>query len=259
MNRRGTMLKVNPHPDYPPEEGRYLNWSSGVMKNFMLMFSISALALVMLLWGQTSMAAEIALPSPSYKGTVSVEEALKARRTHRSFQSRPLTLKQFSQILWGAYGVSAQKYGSFLKTAPSAGALYPLDIYGVVGQGSVETLAPGIYHFRPENHAVELIKQGDLRAEVARHALQQMWMAKAPLMLVITGEYNRSSIKYGLRGATYTHIEAGHVGQNIFLQAEAIGLKAGIVGAFNNRGVVATMGLPPSHDPLLIMPVGYSE
>lgn len=259
MNRRGTMLKVNPHPDYPPEEGRYLNWSSGVMKNFMLMFSISALALVMLLWGQTSMAAEIALPSPSYKGTVSVEEALKARRTHRSFQSRPLTLKQFSQILWGAYGVSAQKYGSFLKTAPSAGALYPLDIYGVVGQGSVETLAPGIYHFRPENHAVELIKQGDLRTEVARHALQQMWMAKAPLMLVITGEYNRSSIKYGLRGATYTHIEAGHVGQNIFLQAEAIGLKAGIVGAFNNRGVVATMGLPPSHDPLLIMPVGYSE
>jgi hypothetical protein len=145
------------------------------------------------------MAAEFALPSPSYKGTVSVEEALKARRTHRSFQARPLTLKQFSQILWGAYGVSA-------------GALYPLDIYGVVGKGGVETLAPGIYHFRPENHALELIKQGDLRAEVARHALQQMWMAKAPLMLVITGDYNHSTIKYGPRGVTYTHIEAGHVG-----------------------------------------------
>jgi SagB-type dehydrogenase family enzyme len=205
------------------------------------------------------MAAEFALPSPSYKGTVSVEEALKARRTHRSFQSRPLTLKKFSQILWGAYGVTAQKYGSFLKTAPSAGALYPLDIYGVVGQGGVETLAPGIYHLRPENHALELVKQGDLRAEVARQALQQMWMAKAPLMLVITGEYNRSSIKYGLRGATYTHIEAGHVGQNVFLQAEAIGLKAGIVGAFNNQQIIRAMGLSTSHDPLLIMPVGYSE
>jgi len=253
------MLKVNPHPDYPPEEGRYLNWSNGVMKNFMLMFSISALALFMLLCGQISMAAEIALPSPSYKGTVSVEEALKARRTHRSFQSRPLTLKQFSQILWGAYGVSAQKYGSFLKTAPSAGALYPLDIYGVVGQGGVETLTPGIYHFRPENHALELVIQGDLRAEVARQSLQQMWMAKAPLMLVITGEYNRSSIKYGPRGVTYTHIEAGHVGQNIFLQAEAIGLKAGIVGAFNNQQIIRAMGLSTSHDPLLIMPVGYSD
>ena len=223
----------------------------------MRMFLISALTLVMLFCGQISIAAEIVLPSPSNKGTVSVEEALKARRTHRSFQSRPLTLKQFSQILWGAYGVTDQKYGSFLKTAPSAGALYPLDIYGVVGHSGVETLAAGIYHFRPETHTVELVKQGDLRAEVAGHALRQMWMAKAPLMLVITGDYNRSSMKYGPRGVTYTHIEAGHVGQNIFLQAEAIGLKAGIVGAFNNRSVITTMGLPPSHDPLLIMPVGY--
>jgi SagB-type dehydrogenase family enzyme len=84
-------------------------------------------------------------------------------------------------------------------------------------------------------------------------------MAKAPLMLVVTGQYERSSIKYGPRGLIYTHIEAGCVGQNIFLQAEAIGLKAGIVGAFNNTDVVKTMGLPASHDPLLIMPVGFSS
>jgi len=227
------------------------------MKKRLLVVPTLGLVILILFLTSDTMAAEIALPSPSYKGTVSVEEALKARRTHRSFQSRPLTLKQFSQILWGAYGVTAQKYGFFLKTAPSAGALYPLDIYGVVGQGGVETLTPGIYHFRPENHAVELVKQGDLRSAVAEHALQQMWMARAPLILVITGEYKRSSMKYGPRGVTYTHIEAGHVGQNIFLQAEAIGLKAGIVGAFNNRSVVTTMGLPPSHDPLLIMPLGY--
>jgi len=229
------------------------------MKKRLLVVPTLGLVIFISFLGSDTMAAEIALPSPSYKGSVSVEEALKARRTHRSFQSRPLILKQFSQILWGAYGVTDRKYGSFLKTAPSAGALYPLDIYGVVGQGSVETLAPGIYHFRPENHAIELVKQGDLRAEVARQALQQMWMAKAPLMLVITGEYNRSSIKYGLRGATYTHIEAGHVGQNVFLQAEAIGLRAGIVGAFNNQQIIRAMGLSTSHDPLLIMPVGYSE
>ncbi len=229
------------------------------MKKRLLVVPTLGLVILISFLGSDTMAAEIALPSPSYKGSVSVEEALKARRTHRSFQSRPLTLKQFSQILWGAYGVTAQKYGSFLKTAPSAGALYPLDIYGVVGQKGVEILAPGVYHFRPENHAIELVKQGDLRAEVARQALQQMWMAKAPLMLVITGEYNRSSIKYGLRGATYTHIEAGHVGQNVFLQAEAIGLRAGIVGAFNNQQIIRAMGLSTSHDPLLIMPVGYSE
>ena len=229
------------------------------MKKRLLVVPTLGLVILISFLGSDTMAAEIALPSPSYKGSVSVEEALKARRTHRSFQSRPLILKQFSQILWGAYGVTDRKYGSFLKTAPSAGALYPLDIYGVVGQGGVETLAPGIYHFRPENHAIELVKQGDLRAEVARQALQQMWMAKAPLMLVITGEYNRSSIKYGLRSAIYTHIEAGHVGQNVFLQAEAIGLKAGIVGAFNNQQIIRVMGFSTSHDPLLIMPVGYSE
>jgi len=229
------------------------------LKKPLLVVPTLSLVILISFWGSDTMAAEFALPSPSYKGSVSVEEALKARRTHRSFQSRSLTLKQFSQILWGAYGVTDRKYGSFLKTAPSAGALYPLDIYGVVGQGSVETLAPGVYHFRPENHAIELVKQGDLRAEVARQALQQMWMAKAPLMLVITGEYNRSSIKYGLRGATYTHIEAGHVGQNVFLQAEAIGLRAGIVGAFNNQQIIRAMGLSTSHDPILIMPVGYSE
>jgi SagB-type dehydrogenase family enzyme len=229
------------------------------LKKPLLVVPTISLVILISFWGSDTMAAEFALPSPSYKGSVSVEEALKARRTHRSFQSRSLTLKQFSQILWGAYGVTDRKYGSFLKTAPSAGALYPLDIYGVVGQGSVETLAPGVYHFRPENHAIELVKQGDLRAEVARQALQQMWMAKAPLMLVITGEYNRSSIKYGLRGATYTHIEAGHVGQNVFLQAEAIGLRAGIVGAFNNQQIIRAMGLSTSHDPILIMPVGYSE
>jgi SagB-type dehydrogenase family enzyme len=228
------------------------------MKSTMLMSLISSLTFLIFFPGQVSIAAEISLPKPSYKGTVSVEEALKLRRTHRSFTSRSLTLKQFSQILWGAYGVTDRKYGSFLKTAPSAGALYPLDIYGVVGKGGVETLVEGVYRYNPEDHAASLLREGDLRAEVARQSLHQMWVAKAPLTLVITGEYERSTIKYGPRGVTYTHIEAGCVGQNIFLQAEAIGLKAGIVGAFNNRDLAKTMGLPASHDPLLIMPVGFS-
>lgn len=228
------------------------------MKSTMLMSLISSLTFLIFFPGQVSIAAEISLPKPSYKGTVSVEEALKVRRTHRSFTSRSLTLKQFSQILWGAYGVTDRKYGSFLKTAPSAGALYPLDIYGVVGKGGVETLVEGVYRYNPEDHAASLLREGDLRAEVARQSLHQMWVAKAPLTLVITGEYERSTIKYGPRGVTYTHIEAGCVGQNIFLQAEAIGLKAGIVGSFSNRDLAKTMGLPASHDPLLIMPVGFS-
>ncbi|MCG6918997.1 MAG: SagB/ThcOx family dehydrogenase [Deltaproteobacteria bacterium] len=220
---------------------------------------LSGLTFFFVLSDKIAIAEDISLPKPRYKGTLSVEEALKARRTHRSFSSRSLTLKQFSQILWGSYGVTARKYGSFLKTAPSAGALYPLDIYAVVGKESVENIAPGVYHYNPEDHRADLLRVGDLRTEVARQSFHQAWMAKAPLMLVVTGQYERSSIKYGPRGLIYTHIEAGCVGQNIFLQAEAIGLKAGIVGAFNNTDVVKTMGLPASHDPLLIMPVGFSS
>jgi SagB-type dehydrogenase family enzyme len=127
----------------------------------------------------------------------------------------------------------------------------------VVGDGGVQNLRAGVYHFLSAKHAVKLVKKGELRAEVASSSLHQMWMAKAPLMVVITGEYERSCRKYRSRGVTYTHIEAGCAGQNIFLQAEAIGLKAGIVGAFNNRDIAKTMGLPANHDPLLIMPVGF--
>jgi nitroreductase len=140
------------------------------------LLGVPTLGLVILIsfLSSDTMAAEIALPSPSHKGTVSVEEALKARRTHRSFQSRPLTLEQFSQILWGAYGVTSQKYGSFLKTAPSAGALYPLDIYGVVGQGGVETLAPGVYHFRPKIYSCKR-KPLDSRRELSTHLTIGVW------------------------------------------------------------------------------------
>ncbi|MBW1739832.1 MAG: SagB/ThcOx family dehydrogenase [Deltaproteobacteria bacterium] len=204
-------------------------------------------------------ASGISLPAPSHKGTLTVEEALKARRTHRSFKPRSLTLKQFSQILWGAYGVTAKSSGYDLKTAPSAGALYPIDIYAVVGQAGVDTLRPGVYHYCPENHSIECTKERDLRAAVAKHSLRQMWMAKAPVILVITGKYARCCVKYGRRGVTYTHIEAGHVGQNVFLQAEAIGLKAGIVGAFNNEQIIKTLGIPAEHDPLLMMPVGFPD
>jgi SagB-type dehydrogenase family enzyme len=228
------------------------------MRSLTLISLLSSLTFFASFPCQVSNAADISLPKPSYKGTVTVEEALTARRTHRSFKPQGISLQQFSQILWGGYGVTAKNFGLYLKTAPSAGALYPLDIYAVVGEDGVESLTPGVYHFRPENHSVKLIKEGDLRAEVARKSLQQMWMAEAPLMFIITGEYGRSTGKYGRRGVTYTHIEAGHVGQNIFLQAEAIGLKAGIVGAFNNKQLIKAMGLPAKHNPLLLMPVGYS-
>jgi len=196
----------------------------------------------------------INLPTPSTPGTVSVEKALKNRRTIRRFANKALSQAQLSQLLWAAYGVTDPRG---LKTTPSAGALYPLDIYVVVGERQVIDLAPGVYHYLPEKQALRSRRPGDVRNAVARASIYQNWMAEAPVMIVITGEYRRSQIKYGQRGIMYTHMESGHAGQNIFVQAEALGLGAGIVGAFDNAAITRTLELPSAHDPLLIMPIGY--
>jgi SagB-type dehydrogenase family enzyme len=195
------------------------------------------------------------LPKPRLTGEVSVEQAIKHRRTIRSYLSKPLTLEQLSQIFWAAQGITGDR--GYKRSAPSGGALYPMDIYGIVGDNSVKGLKAGIYHYDPHQHAALLITEGDLRKDVAKAALSQMWMAKAPLNLVITAEYSRITIKYGARGERYAMIEAGHIGQNIFLQAEALGLRAGIVGAFDDKDVNRVMKINRSHEPLLIMPVGY--
>ncbi len=195
------------------------------------------------------------LPKPRLKGEVSVEEAINHRRTIRSYLSKPLTLEQLSQIFWAAQGITEDR--GYKRSAPSGGALYPLDIYAVVGDNGVKGLKAGIYHYDPHKHAALLITEGDFREDVARTALSQMWVARAPLNLVITSEYRRITSKYGTRGERYAMIEAGHVGQNIFLQAEALGLRAGIVGAFHDNDVIRVMKISRSHEPLLILPVGY--
>jgi SagB-type dehydrogenase family enzyme len=145
------------------------------------------------------------------------------------------------------------------RAAPSGGALYPLDIYVIVGEKGVEGMEMGVYHYLPERHSILPISKGDRRKEIASASLSQMWMTKAPVIFVITGEYKRITGKYGERGIRYALIEVGHVGQNLFLQAEALGLGAGIVGAFNDLEVSKVAGFPSKHEPLLIMPVGYKK
>jgi SagB-type dehydrogenase family enzyme len=201
--------------------------------------------------------ASILLPKPSLDGRVSVEKAIKNRRTIRDFKERPLPLNHLSQLLWAAQGITDLKGGK--RAAASGGALYPLDIYLIVGENGVEGTEAGVYHYLPEKHSISLISKGDRRKEIASASLWQMWMPKAPVIFVITAEYRRITGKYGERGIRYALMEVGHVGQNLFLQAEALGLSAGIVGAFNDADVSKAMGGPPQHEPLLIMPVGYKK
>jgi SagB-type dehydrogenase family enzyme len=197
------------------------------------------------------------LPEPRTGGDVSLEKSIKGRRTARSFASRELTADQFSQLLWAAQGVTEENGSK--RAAPSEGALYPLDIYAVIGNHGVTGRDPGIYHYEPRRHAISPIREGDRRVSLAKVSLSQMWMASAPIQMVITAEYGRICSKYGERGIRYAMIEAGHAGQNVFLQAEALGLCAGIVGAFDDREVIRQMDIPDHHEPLLIMPVGYPK
>lgn len=200
----------------------------------------------------------IPLPSPTLKGSISVEEAINIRRTKRKFSNEPLTLGEWGQILWAAQGVTLD--GDMKKrAAPSAGALYPLDIYLILGKGAVDPLEAGVFHYLPLKHALKQISVKDFTKEVAKASLYQYWMAEAPGMILITAEYSRITGKYGDRGIRYAHIEAGHVAQNCFLQAESLKLNLGIVGAFEDKRLIDLLPIPKSHEPILILPVGRGE
>lgn len=190
-------------------------------------------------------------PAQKEKDNLSVEEAIAKRRSERSFHDSPLAKEQLFQILWAAQGIT----GDGKRSAPSAGATYPLEIYAVVGK--VEGLEAGVYRYVPKNHSLEPHLSGDRRKELAVASLGQSFIADAPLVIVITAEYERTTKKYGERGIRYVHIEVGHVGQNIYLQAESLGLGTVAVGAFYDDEVSRVLNLPGNHAPLYIMPIGY--
>ncbi len=192
---------------------------------------------------------EIKLPSPDFKGKMSVEEALKSRRSVRSYRQVPLTLKELSQILWATDGKTAEWGG---RTAPSAGATYPLEIYVVVG--NVEGLKPGLYHYEIDSHSLTMVKEGDLRVELSKAALNQLSIRIAPITIIISGIFERTTKRYGKRGERYVYMEVGHCGQNIHLQAESLGLGTVMIGAFEDDKVKNVLGI--KENVFYLCPVG---
>jgi len=190
------------------------------------------------------------LPAPKLEGRTSLEAALAERRSVRDYADTELTLEELGQLLWAAQGITAGWGG---RTAPSAGATYPLVVYAVVG--AVEDLAPGIYRYLPEDHALVPHLEGDLREAVARASLGQHWMADAPVSLVIAADYARTTGRYGDRGERYVHMEVGHAGQNVYLQAESLDLVTVTVGAFRDEELAELLEI--TEDPLAVMPVGH--
>jgi SagB-type dehydrogenase family enzyme len=193
---------------------------------------------------------KILLPQPIVQSKVSVEEALLNRRSLRSYKDEALTIKEISQLLWAAQGITSDWGG---RTAPSAGAKYPLEIFAVVGK--VEGLDPGLYQYDTQDHSLIKRIDGDLRKDLANAALGQPCITDAPLDLVVTGVYARTMEKYGERAHRYVHIEVGHACQNIYLQAETLNLGTVIIGAFYDEKVSTVFRLK-QETPLAIMPVG---
>ncbi len=196
----------------------------------------------------------IYLPPPNQKGEMSLEEAVSRRRSIRKFAPEPVSQSQLSQILWSAQGISDRQWK--YRTAPSAGAAYPLEIFVVCGQDSIEGMNDGIYHYILADHCLTLLHKGDVRADLAGAALNQEFIYEAPLDIVICALYQRTSLSYGNRGERYVHIEVGHAGQNIYLQATALGLATVAIGAFNDEQVREVLQLDRQYNPLYIMPVG---
>jgi len=219
-----------------------------------------------LLWGVILMTASlgntcggqartVALPEPDRAGEVPVETAIERRRSVREIDPGPLSLRELGQLAWAAQGITDARSG--FRAAPSAGATYPLEIDLLVT--GMEELPDGVYRYLPREHALVLRHAGDQRAAAARAAFDQPWVRDAPVVMLISAVMARTEARYGARAERYVHMEAGHVGQNVYLQATALGLVTVAVGAFDDDALASALGLADEERPLYLLPLGRSR
>jgi SagB-type dehydrogenase family enzyme len=193
----------------------------------------------------------ITLPPAQSTGDAAVEEALRSRRSVRDFADEPLSLAQVSQLLWAAQGITSREG---FRTAPSAGALYPLEAYLVVGEA--EGVPPGVYAYQPQPHALMAVAEGDRLQRLSDAALSQGWIARASAVIVLGAAARRTTRKYGRRGHRYVHMEVGHAAQNVYLQAMSLGLGTTMVGAFHDEQVRDVLEMADDVEPLCLLPIG---
>ncbi|MFC1919292.1 SagB/ThcOx family dehydrogenase [Chloroflexota bacterium] len=191
------------------------------------------------------------LPEPRLVGEVSLEETLITRRSIREYTDEPLTLEEVSQLLWAAQGITSEWGG---RTAPSAGGLFPLEVYLIAG--NTNDLSSGTYRYQAQSHELMMYREGDFRDDISRAALDQEWVREGAINIIISAVYARTEQKYGDRSSRYVPMEAGHAAQNLYLQATAMGLGMVTVGAFHDDQVREILGMPESETPLYVIPVG---
>ncbi len=196
-------------------------------------------------------APRIQLPSPVFQGGMSLWEAMKLRRSVRHYRKSELGQAELSQLLWAAQGVTAKTSGFALRTAPSAGALYPIETY--VSVQNVKDIEGGIYHYAVREHELELVQKGDFREALAEAALNQDFLAEAAVVFAWTAVFARSKWKYGERAFRYVYLDAGHIAQNVALAAVALGLGSCQVAALYDDEVNAVLGVDGKKESILYL------
>jgi SagB-type dehydrogenase family enzyme len=190
-----------------------------------------------------------ALSGPDRDGGTPLYDLLQARLSLRSYDTRDLTRDEIGQILWAGHGITTTDRFAH-RTIPSAGALYPLELFLVNREG--------VARYLQEDHALEWQTGGDRRQALSEAALGQRWAAEAPVIVAIVAVPERTTVKYGERGQRYIHMEAGCATQNILLAATGLGLGGTPIGAFRDAAVADALRLPSGWEPLLLIPIGHS-
>jgi SagB-type dehydrogenase family enzyme len=197
-----------------------------------------------------SQQSRILLPEPEFKG-MALEDAIAGRRSERDFSSEEMALSELSMLLWAGSGITG---GQELRSAPSAGALYPIDIYVVPGR--VVGASCGMYRYLPESHELALVKEGNFSKELYEASYGQPHIRNAAVLLVLISAPEKTVSKYGEAGEDYVLIEAGHIAQNILLQAESLGIKSVPVGGFDRQAAAASLGIGRDKETIYIIAAG---
>ena len=190
---------------------------------------------------------DLALPAAARTGPVSLEAVLAGRESVRLFAKTVPTRAQIGQLLWAAQGDLGPRH----RTAPSAGALFPLEVYVATREG--------VFRYVPQKHRLARVGERDVRGALYAAALSQDAVRSAPVVFVIAGEYARTRKKYAGRAERYVHLEAGHAAQNLLLQATALGLAGTPIGAFADAEIQRALGCPTAHAPLYVIPIGKPQ
>lgn len=177
----------------------------------------------------------IALPLPSTTGGAPIWDVVSERRSVRSYEEAPMPLEVLAQLLWSTHGITGRSAGTELRCAPSAGACYPIEAYVVIN--NVTGVEPGLYRYLPDRHALMEIRLGDVGSEISRAALGQIMCREASVTFVWTAVVPRTTGRYGERGHRYIFLDAGHVGQNMYLAATALGYGCCAIAAFDDAAM----------------------